>query len=528
MTNKVLIIGPPNTGKSTLRKVFFEGENVINLLNNPLECTYGAETYLYKLSEEIAVVDLAGQELNRWLNFEQSVFIKADMILIIFDSRSKFEECQIFINEIDKIRKKHCKSAHIYGLFHKIDLIDKKTLNSLRTMVKTKLKKISNFSAYLTSISEEFYLETFNVFLEILNLAQKKHLVDFPYNLAAVKANALFFSKLMDDKVVDLKEMSSLMSISKNKLISQIDQYEKGELIKTKKMGNVLAVFLTEKGEIFNSTIVKNFFNIQKIENENGKNFIGEGNLSENLDLGRINEKGYVDELIPGLIYGFIISDDNGRTLLIYESNENNLYNRLNTDNNPNFDLELVPMFISAMQKFSMEINIQGFSGFRMQGTNIKVNSIYRDEMTFTIFSCADINPELMKDDFSELFDQFLLDYEDQIENFIRTGNATLFQSFASVIKTKLYDIIQNYLKTTYKPVQSRDFTNKEILPYKELYQQLNTINEIKSGDEVKITRNELKSLKMNMFKAILAENIYELKKITEKVYKFLPKFPLI
>jgi adenylate kinase family enzyme len=44
MNKKIIFIGPPGAGKMTLRKIFFEGENLKELLEIGLEPTHGQET----------------------------------------------------------------------------------------------------------------------------------------------------------------------------------------------------------------------------------------------------------------------------------------------------------------------------------------------------------------------------------------------------------------------------------------------------------------------------------------------------
>lgn len=62
MTNKIIIVSSSGAGKTTLRKIFFEGENALYLLRFSLEPTYGQETIILKLKEELGIFDLAGQE----------------------------------------------------------------------------------------------------------------------------------------------------------------------------------------------------------------------------------------------------------------------------------------------------------------------------------------------------------------------------------------------------------------------------------------------------------------------------------
>ena len=79
MSKKVIFVGPSGAGKTTLRKIFFEGENASKLLEYALEPTYGEESLILRLpglNKDVGVFDLAGQENHRWLESEdKSIFI---------------------------------------------------------------------------------------------------------------------------------------------------------------------------------------------------------------------------------------------------------------------------------------------------------------------------------------------------------------------------------------------------------------------------------------------------------------------
>ncbi|MHA1560631.1 MAG: GTPase domain-containing protein, partial [Promethearchaeota archaeon] len=84
MSKKIVFTGPPKVGKTTLRKIFFEGENPSKLLEYSLTPTHGKESILLKLKENVGIFDLAGQENERWFETdEKSVFFDADIIIIV-------------------------------------------------------------------------------------------------------------------------------------------------------------------------------------------------------------------------------------------------------------------------------------------------------------------------------------------------------------------------------------------------------------------------------------------------------------
>ena len=66
MSHKIILVGPPEGGKTTLRKIFFEGENSSRILEYTLEPTRGYESILLDLRKKIGIFDLGGQENQRW------------------------------------------------------------------------------------------------------------------------------------------------------------------------------------------------------------------------------------------------------------------------------------------------------------------------------------------------------------------------------------------------------------------------------------------------------------------------------
>ena len=62
---KIVLIGPPGTGKTTIKKVYFEMANPLMLLEHTLEPTKGINSCVYSIFDvSLGVFDLAGQENN--------------------------------------------------------------------------------------------------------------------------------------------------------------------------------------------------------------------------------------------------------------------------------------------------------------------------------------------------------------------------------------------------------------------------------------------------------------------------------
>jgi len=139
LPKKVVLVGPQEVGKSTLRKWIFEGDSVIKLLENPLEATFGIENYSYNLlKNDIGVFDLAGQEGDRWFEENVDVFNESDLILNVLDARFA---PKILADKIDlalKVETKQAPNSFLFFLIHKIDLIDAKQLEKIKRALKDK------------------------------------------------------------------------------------------------------------------------------------------------------------------------------------------------------------------------------------------------------------------------------------------------------------------------------------------------------------------------------------------------------
>ncbi|MBN2157168.1 MAG: GTPase domain-containing protein [Candidatus Lokiarchaeota archaeon] len=516
MTKKIVFVGPPSSGKSTLRRLFFEGESAFDLLNHPLEPTRGSEIYTYKMKEEIGVFDLSGQELNRWLGQEQEVFQQTDVILITLDATTDFNLCSKLITQMQKIQQERCSSATCYILFHKIDLLSDKDHKILKDNIKQNLPKSHQCSIYYTSIRNEFYLNTLNVVLDILDDVQSKQIISTPYNFNTFRSLAGLLSQLKKMKVANFAELTASLNVHQHDLATLLNQLSGQKYLLSRNYGSDQVFFLSDAGEEYYKEFVQRFLHKRDIEEtRNLPNFafpsVDDVKFERfDFNLSKINNKKYVASMCEKLIYGILISDENGRLLITVENGNNALKNILATEDNPSFDIELVPMFINAMYKFSAEINLQGFTGFQLQGKNINVHSMQFDRFTLTCFTSPYFNPEIVKDAFIEMFDRFSIRYDAELEDFLQTGNATPFQSYKPAFLKEFQKITVEFLHQLDSHIDEKSMNS-----YKELYRKLDGIQLSMVSDSL---RYKLKDFKLRFIQAILDQDYTTLNDLSKKV----------
>ncbi len=187
ISRKILFIGPPEAGKSSIRLVFFDDKKPKSLLDDPIEPTRGIENYMYNwLDVKTGIADSSGQEINRWLNQDREMaFNETDSIIFVFDVSQFAESYQEICEKIAKALQRKTKLAPraSFSIFlHKIDLLpEEKSENMLKT-IKQKI------NAYLTSqnLKREMLLITYyatSIKGElILNLYKSMRSILYPYS----------------------------------------------------------------------------------------------------------------------------------------------------------------------------------------------------------------------------------------------------------------------------------------------------------------------------------------------------------
>ena len=502
MSKKVIFIGPSGAGKTTIKKIFFEGENSTKLLEYALEPTFGEESLILRLPglrEEIGVFDLAGQENDRWLDTEENdIFFDAKIIILVIDASKNLESIKIFIKKVFEVRDKITPSTLVYVLLHKIDLISPKKINEIKYSLKSLFSSTNSAKFVFTSLKKKFFKQTFSYFIDIMKDCISEEISD----------DGLMFNIIEESiKIIDI--------INQNVVISKESIFE--ILNRPEKLVNYLLESLIQKEHIIISNDKsKELYSLT----EKGKShykLIQESFTSRKLVMD-------YEQSMPSFL-GAFISDKDGKLLLKFEAKENILENYLlaksiEPEATSYFDLDLIPMFISALEKFSLELNINELTKLGLEGTNLKIRVYGYDFLTVTLFINPNVNLEPFEYIIKNFFENLFLKFENQFQSASNTGNLDNLLSIKVVAEEWLAETNQKYEDM----IISLDLYDDN--QAKEIYERMDDLY-----DKIKLhyssTLERVKVLKVSLVKAILEKDYDQIKLIANQLNKIILKFSL-
>lgn len=121
-------------------------------------------------------------------------------------------------------------------------------------------------------------------------------------------------------------------------------------------------------------------------------------------------------------IIGFFIADKNGTIILTCELFDGALEYFIKRDikdenKKKNFDIDLIPPFICALESFSDQIFIQNLAELKIKGTNIKIHTVFcfsQYTITFFLNPFFKIKPfeNMIIEYFSLLFEEHKTEFE--------------------------------------------------------------------------------------------------------------------
>jgi len=499
MSEKIVFVGPPKAGKTTLRKIFFEGENPTKLLEYALKPTHGIESIIIKLSKEIGVFDLAGQENQYWLETEKkTIFYNTKVILLVIDVTTPIDDILDFIRKIIKIRNDLTPSSVIYVLIHKIDLVKKNKLRELNSRIKFALIKETQINVYFTSIKKEYFTQTFSFFIDILKTCLADEIDHDKIDFNFLKEVMCLLFPIDQETVISRKDLQVKLNRSKPTIDSMIEHLiRKGHVIEKGKK----KISLTDKGKKHFKEILYNF---------SMENFV---EIEKNFKLTKTPSEVKVPPFI-----GFFISDKCGINYVTVELDEAAINFFLGRDfkekvKKQDFDLDLISGFVSALESFSHEINIQDLTGLELKGTNLKMQILSFDDYNVTFFTNPKVNMKPLENKIREYFNLLFKKYRKQFDKVNQTGNTSILAHLSKSEREWLKELNKSY-EDRLKNLEFYDMNYIDTLNNQldEFYNEIN----LKASEKLE-KLEKLKKLKADLMKGVAEDNFDDIKSISKK-----------
>jgi len=162
------------------------------------------------------------------------------------------------------------------------------------------------------------------------------------------------------------------------------------------------------------------------------------------------NKRNFSKTQIPPFL-GCTIADKYGKTLFSYELFEGSIDYFLKKDHGSNdtvqdLDINLIPMFISALEAFSQEINIKDLPGLKLEGTNIKLQTIFSfDDYTIIFFLNPNVNMKLVETRIISYLSYLFEVYKSDFTNSFKMSSSNFILHLKLLGKIWLEDLNNTY-----------------------------------------------------------------------------------
>ena len=293
---RIAFIGRAGSGKNTIRKIFFDKVNPLNVLKQAFEKKKKAVKQKKvkqknDVETELLVCNLPGPNLSQWFDEDSCLLDNIDVVFLILEATDEWYENLDVIRQFDENVRKHHINASIGILLHKIDLLTVQKLNDLkRNLQEVRKESRINIDFFTTSNQPQFINETiFAILRTLVSVYKNNENFDF-YDLFIETELMRHFKK---PKKPDYDELKHRLRIQPIEIVGFFNiLIRDGILVKE---NNQKITKLSEKG-------------LQII------NFIDTTYISKLKDT-LLTEKNYVK--------GFILANLKGIILFSYESTPN-------------------------------------------------------------------------------------------------------------------------------------------------------------------------------------------------------------
>ena len=260
---KIALIGPPNSGKTTIKSVFFEMANPINLLQESLDPSKGVNASRFSFFKlELAIFDLAGQENNIWFSKDTDIFNGSNLIICIFDITNPLDSIfKFLVDFLNLISKLKLTSSKIVLFLHKADLVNHAYPDTVINFIKKKLESQGlntyDLLIYITSIAKDYFFDSYTSIYKILNSTFEKYISKISEKeFDNLKNELLIIFKCKNSIRYYYKDIAKFFNLSLQSVIFHLDRLEHLGFI-THPLLEPLSFYLTESAYWFKIGIKK-------------------------------------------------------------------------------------------------------------------------------------------------------------------------------------------------------------------------------------------------------------------------------
>ncbi|MHA1776318.1 MAG: hypothetical protein DRO88_06560 [Promethearchaeia archaeon] len=451
---RIAFIGRAGSGKNTIRKIFFDKVNPLNVLKQAFEQKKKAVKQKKvkqknDVETELLVCNLPGPNLSQWFDEDSCLLDNIDVVFLILEATDEWYENLDVIRQFDENVRKHHINASIGILLHKIDLLTVQKLNDLkRNLQEVRKESRINIDFFTTSNQPQFINETiFAILRTLVSVYKNNENFDF-YDLFIETELMRHFKK---PKKPDYDELKHRLRIQPIEIVGFFNiLIRDGILVKE---NNQKITKLSEKG-------------LQII------NFIDTTYISKLKDT-LLTEKNYVK--------GFILANLKGIILFSYESTPN-FFDSLVSKTNSESNQEQISKYFAKTVQFGEKMDYNGLDSFFLSGKNTRIIArVYHELIGIYIIDRVDMDKGLWIRfyDFLKRFHEanykviednilkgeFITDPEiiKQLEQKIQFFDMIIkshYQSRSKISFNKILDLYKNLLKEEKFEVSVGDLKN--------------------------------------------------------------------